>query len=423
MGNSIGNSRHWLVMIGACLIMSAVALGTTCLGFFVKPITTELGYSRGAFTLYVSLITLTSIFALPVFGKQIPKYGIKKLVIVGGIWCSLAFVGLSFAKSLLSFYIAGAFLGVMLFCITSMASIVLVNIWFVAKKGLVLGIVAACSGVSGAIFSMLLPNFIITYGWRNSYLLLAASMFILTVLPALFFITDAPQKVGLMPYGYDATQKIAGQSGGTAQTGVPYNKAIKSPQFYILYLGIALCGIILGVSSHLPANFMGNGLTPTQTGSLMSIMMMSMIVVKILEGVMNDKLGSITTTGIIATLAVVAFIIMPSASFGILSIAMVLYSFEAAFIGIVPPLMTGQIFGQRDYSGIWGIYATAGSVGMTIGTPLWGIIYDVTGSYRLGFYGAAVLAIVVFLLFFLGKKSASNLVFEPVEQKKSLAGL
>jgi MFS family permease len=406
-------SRHVLTLIGACLLMSSVALGTTCLSFFVAPITQQFGFSRAGFTFYVSLITFASMFSLPFIGKQIPKIGIKKLVLIGGIWCSLAFVWLSFSTSLISFYLAGVFMGIMLFCITSMAAVVIVNMWFVAKKGLFMGIVLASSGVSGAILSMILPGFIATNGWQNGYLLLAALMFILTVPVGLFILVDYPQKVGKVPYGYVDNKGAHGAAAATTtKAGVPYGKALKTSSFYALYLMIAVLALIAALSQHLPANFTGNGMKPAEVGSLMSIMMIALIFIKIVLGAINDKAGSIVAIGLVAVISAVAFFLMPSSSYIMLSVAMVLYSFLAASTTVVPPLMCAQMFGQKDYTGIWGIYATAGSVGMTIGTPLWGAVYDMTKSYTVGFYGAMGLLVVAFLLAVYSMTSARKLVHE-----------
>jgi MFS family permease len=48
------------------------------------------------------------------------------------------------------------------------------------------------------------------------------------------------------------------------------------------------------------------------------------------------------------------------------------------------PLVTRQIFGTREYAAIWGLLATCGSVGTIVANPIWGSVYDITGSYTLG---------------------------------------
>ena len=55
------------------------------------------------------------------------------------------------------------------------------------------------------------------------------------------------------------------------------------------------------------------------------------------------------------------------------------------------PLAARRVFGSRDYPAIWALISTAGCIGVIVGYPLWGVIYDLTGTYTLGLIGAAVL--------------------------------
>lgn len=412
MENTKNKARYWLVVLGACLLMVGVSLGTTCLSFFVTPVTEALGYQRGAFTLYVSLITLTSVITMPMLGKMIIQYGVRKIVLIGGIWSAVGFAWLSFSKSLISFYLAGAFMGLIFFGCTTLAAVIIVNMWFLAKKGTVMGIVMACSGIGGAVFGMFLPGFINNYGWENGYMLLAGCILVCTVPVALFLLKNSPQEVGLMPYGYSEVNKAERNVPSGKISGVPYKKALKTNQLYVFYLALVLLSMVLAVLQHLPAHFVANGLSPVQAGSLMSILMMALIFAKILLGIMNDRLGTILTFGIVAAVYLVSLFLLPIASYGILVISMILMSMGNGSMTVLPPLMTAQIFGQKDYAGIWAIFATAGSVGMTIGTPLWGVIFDRTGSYLAGIYGGVAIIVLVFLLIVYCIKSGAKLEHE-----------
>ena len=55
------------------------------------------------------------------------------------------------------------------------------------------------------------------------------------------------------------------------------------------------------------------------------------------------------------------------------------------------PLAARRVFGSREYPAIWALISTAGCGGVIVGYPLWGVIYDLTGTYTLGLIGAAVL--------------------------------
>jgi len=391
------------VALGAFILMFGAGLVTSCFSYFVQPITSELGYERSTFTLYYTLLGIVTMVFMPIISKMAGKVGVKKIVLVGGIWTTLGFVALSRCTSLISFYITGALMGVFAQICTNVMAIITINTWFIARKGSIMGIVGAASGVCGAIAGVVLPSFIATQGWRNGYLLLAAAVFLCTVPVSLFLIKDSPQSVGLQPLGFKETK-----DNQTAEVqGVPYAKAIKSKQFILIYLSFLLIAIVAGVIQHLPAYFTGKGMTPVQAGSIMSIFMLAMIGAKILMGMLNDKLGVSKTATFIFTSFAVACLVMPfMIRFGAVAGDMILMSFGFGSLSVLAPLIANKIFGQKDFAGIWGILATSMALGSAIGAPIWGAFYDNLGSYDMGFYlSTAVLIGVIFIIFYCLKSS------------------
>ena len=61
--------------VAACLIMSAMIAGTVSFGFFMDPVTRDLGFDRSTFSLYFSLITIVGTVTLPVYGKLVARFG------------------------------------------------------------------------------------------------------------------------------------------------------------------------------------------------------------------------------------------------------------------------------------------------------------------------------------------------------------
>jgi MFS family permease len=394
--------RHVKAAVSAFIMMFAAAFVTSCLSYFVVPITTELGYDRSAFTLYYTLIGLVTMVCMPFAGKLAGKLGVRKIVIVGGIWSTIGFFILSRCTSLFSFYGAGVYLGFLGQICTNLMAIITVNAWFIAKRGSIMGIVGASSGACGVIAGFVMPNMIATVGWRNSYLALGAGMFLCTVPVALFLLKDSPQAAGLMPYGYEEKKTDGAAEAPKEAAGVPYKIAIKSLPFILLFVSFLLVSYVAGVLQHLPAYFMGKNLTGVQAGSIMSIFMLAMIFAKIFMGIMNDKLGLKVTTALIVGSFAVSCIIMPLLSgYAALAGIMILMSFGFGSLTVLAPLIAGLVFGQKEFAGIWGILGMSAALGTAIGAPIWGAIYDVTGSYDGGFFSAAVLlAIVIALIFY-----------------------
>lgn len=160
--------------IAACLVMSAMIAGTVSLGFFMDPVTTDLGFDRSTFSLYFSLTTIVGTVTLPVYGRLIARFGTRPFVIFGGVWTGAAMAALSLCHSLPAFYVVGCLIGLGFFGCSYAAVPVIVSEWFVEKNGFVMGLAAACGGIVAMVLSPVFPSFIIANGWEAGYMLLGA---------------------------------------------------------------------------------------------------------------------------------------------------------------------------------------------------------------------------------------------------------
>ncbi|CDX03966.1 Oxalate/formate antiporter transporter [Desulfitobacterium hafniense] len=416
---SKGNSKYWFMVVLATLMGGQSAISATGPGFFLVPIIDEFGYGRAEFSLYLSFMTVATMLTLPLMGRLTDKYGFKKIVILGTVWNVLGYVLLSFCSSLISFYIVGAFLGVTCIAFSTMVGAGLISKWFHKKVGLFTGIVLASTGVFGTIISNILPNLIVDHGWRSGWLLLAAITLGLSLLP-MIFIVNKPEDIGMKPYGYDeneAAKEAAGAAVASANTQAEKPSLMKlffSPKFLLLYVAFVLVTLVAaGFNRHLPAFFTSQGQSPAGVGQLMSIFLITLIFMKALMGALNDKIGITKSLSLLWILYAIAFIIMPmSASFSILAVAMVLMSTGAGSVGVYPPLITRQVFGMKDFATVYAVLYTSTNVGTIAGIPLWGWIFDVTGSYVGGLRVIPVMMIValacVFISMKVGNKPASQ---------------
>lgn len=63
---------------------------------------------------------------------------------------------------------------------------------------------------------------------------------------------------------------------------------------------------------------------------------------------------------------------------------MVLLSIGMGIGSTFVPVISKQLFGAREYASIYSLVAMGMSIGTFAATPLWGLVYDFTGSYNLG---------------------------------------
>jgi len=66
---------------------------------------------------------------------------------------------------------------------------------------------------------------------------------------------------------------------------------------------------------------------------------------------------------------------------------------------VVAPLIVRQVFGERAFNTLIGIGIAAMPLGVAIGSPLWGVLYDMTGGYTVQLIGSIVAALLACVLF------------------------
>jgi len=77
---------------------------------------------------------------------------------------------------------------------------VVVNRWFEARRGLVLGLLTAANATGQLVFLPFLARLVTNHGWRSAVYFVAAIGGVV-FLAVFFWLKDSPSDVGLLPYG------------------------------------------------------------------------------------------------------------------------------------------------------------------------------------------------------------------------------
>lgn len=123
----------------------------------------------------------------------------------------------------------------------------------------------------------------------------------------------------------------------------------------------------------------GQGHGSDQISVMISVMTASSAVGTVMEGVICSKLGIKYTMAGILVMYAVGFLML--ASGGLVYPALVCLAFGAGSIGTLMPIVVRNLFGGREYASIWSVVITCSSVASFLATPVWGMVYDIFGTY------------------------------------------
>ena len=192
----------WVVLIAGTFGMMMTTPGQTLgVSVFLDRIIVDLGVSRSLVSALYTVGTLTGAFALPFVGRFLDRRGPRAVVIVVAALFALAcgYMGLvrNVAMLLVGFVlIRGLGQGSL-----SLVSQHVVNLWFVRRRGLAVGITGLGMAAATALFPTLIEHLIDGVGWRAAYALLGALVAV-TILPAgAAFFRARPEHFGLEPDG------------------------------------------------------------------------------------------------------------------------------------------------------------------------------------------------------------------------------
>ncbi len=389
----------WRMVIMSACITAIQGLASYTFGVFLKPLTAEFNWERGALSGALSVsVLLFGLFAI-LSGRLSDKYGPRILVTVGGLLVGIGFLLMSRISSLWQVYLIwGLFMGIGSgCCFVPIASTI--PRWFTKKRGIAIGITGAGVGLGGIISPLLAQWLISTYDWRQSYLILGLITFIV-VIPLAQFMKHSPQRVGLKPYGEDETIKdehslVTGGIGGSSIT-----QAIKTSRFWVW--GLVLSGFFFSIQAtkvHIVPHAIDIGISPIIAASIVSIIAGCSVIGQLSAGFISDKVGGrlLLVAGLfLATLALVWLLF--AREIWMFYVFAVMLGLAFGGIVVLQIIITSELFGLSSLGMIFGGLTLFITIGEALGVPLAGSIFDITGSYSLAFLISVIISALAIIL-------------------------
>ncbi len=390
----------WVIMIACFIIlMNLMGLVLAVTTVFLKPVSEALGLSRTQFSSYTLVHGILGMVASMFAGPIIKKLGVRKTVLTGTLMVALSLVGYSRSSAMWHFWIFGAICGFGAGFSAAILCSVLLNNWFKAQKGLATSIAFMGTTIGNLVYSRLAGVLLEKCGWRMSYVIFAGIVLVVTSLVGLFLVEEFPKNRGLAPYG---EQEVAGSEALGTVSGVLQKDFLKAPPFYLMALSFLLNGVvIMGVQNHLLAYLSDIGYATAAATNIYTILLVVQMGGKLLLGAMVDRFGvklSMLYIFVTYVLAIVGFLFATSTPMAIMGA--IGLGLAAGVCTIIPPILTGQLVGNRDFAGIFGSLNVFNNLGISLSTICTSLMYDTVG-YRFAWivylFGMFIITACVFL--------------------------
>jgi len=207
------------------------------MGIYLAPVDAELDLGRGPLAVYMTILGVTKALTMSLAGRLLPTMNLRLLVSGGFVVVIAAYGAMSQFTSVTQWYVAGAVMGFGGAFVFLLPTPVMISQWFVRKRGLATGVAMALSGLGAALAATVGASFIESYGWRTTHLLLAAISAVVVLPFTVVVIRYRPQDLGLLPYG---ASEVAEPTEAQSAAGVPDRAAWGSPVFWFAFLAAGL---------------------------------------------------------------------------------------------------------------------------------------------------------------------------------------
>ena len=389
----MNHSYRW-VIVAAGGLLGCVAVGAMfSLPVFLRPMSEETGWSVTGISTAMTIGFLAMAAASMVWGNLSDRFGPRPVVATGSAVIATSLALASRAGSLVEFQLVfGVLVGAGTAAVFA-PMMAAVTGWFDTQRGLAVSLVSAGMGMAPMTMAPLAAWLVTIYDWRTAMLIIAA-IAAAVMIPAALLVRRPPALEGVQ----------TAMAAEEPQADMTVSQALRSPQFITLMLAnFFCCATHSGPIFHTVSYAVTCGIPMIAAVSIYSVEGLAGMFGRIGFGLAGDRFGAqrVLVLGLLAQ------------AFGVLAYAFVseLGGFYAVavlvgfiYAGTMPlyAVIIRENFPLKMMGTIIGGTAMAGSLGMSTGPLLGGLIYDHFASYALMYVGSwgMGLAAMLFLMVF-----------------------
>ena len=383
---------------------------SSTLSVFLKPLTEDLGVSRGLFSLLRSGEILIGAAMAPLVGPMVDRFGGRWLMAGGALLAGLGFVLMSqvgaFWQFLLLRWIFVAAGGVFM---CHMVVSVTVARWFVRKRGRAIAIASMGQGFAKVCIPVVTATLFAWVGWRLTWSIFGLITLALVVVPALIFMRRSPEELGLQPDGMDGPPVPVDASQSTDDKNAAlssdeavwtWREVISSKAFWLICFiyGMANVGIA-GLNLHVFAYVTDIGFSPLVAATVLSIIASTQLGSTMVWGVISERMD-IRHSSLIMFLVQSAGLALVLATGQVVPVYLGFFLYGIGLGGgwVLQELIWATNFGRVSLGMVRGLGILVTHAFGAVGAPFFGFVHDVTGSYQSSFLTFVVALIFAALL-------------------------
>ena len=375
----------WVIVgVGMLGIFASGPAQSHTFSVFIGPIALDLGLTQTEMASAYGLATLAAALCLPAMGWFLDRAGAKRMLAVVALFFGSACAAFGLVSGLFWLAIGFAALRFLGQGSLMLGSSNMVSQWFTRKRGTALGLMTMGFGISMAVHPELSQWLIEWVGWREAWLWIGATTWILVLPPIVILAISKPEDVGLHPDGviHSSTDEDGAESVGP-QMDFTLSEALHAPAFYIVAASLfTLSMLVTSLHFYQVSIFADQGLGPNIATKCFAVSSVTMIVMMPVVGRMLDQAPTerMVAAGLIVLTASLLLASVISGLWTAVLFAVVFGLLNAVSMNYVS-FMWPRYFGRAPLGRIQGVGQTITVIGASLGPLPLAISKDYFGSY------------------------------------------
>ena len=358
----VDSPQGWLV-VGATFLSTFTVFGVAySFAPFFAPMAEEFGGQRSEVALFFAITTFLYFGLGVVTGRISDRIGPRRVLLVGAVAMVLGLLATSRVQNLWTGYLTyGLGVGIGVAC-AYVPMVATVGLWFERRRSAAMGVAVAGIGVGTLVAAPVSEALIERYGWRDTYVVLAAATAVLLGLASIG---------AKRPEGMDSQAEVR-----------PLREVISgSRSFLTLYLAT----LILVLALFIPFVFMGDYMEVEgidgSVGLVLAVIGSSSVIGRLGLGALASRWVPIRLFQGSFLVVAASFLIWLGAGTAYPILILFAAVFGVAYGGFIAlaPAVAADLFGPIGLGGVLGALYTAAGVGGLIGPPLAGELIDASG--------------------------------------------
>lgn len=349
----------WVVVAVTFLSMLVSAGAVGAPGVLLLPLQREFGWDTADISTAMAIRLLLFGLMGPFAAAMINRFGVRRMVLSsltlvgGGLLASLAMREV-WQLILLWGFVVGFGTG-----LTAMVlGATIATRWFVARRGLVIGLLTASSATGQLVFMPLLSMLTEAYGWRTAIALLCG-LIAMAALAMLALMRDRPADLGLSAFGEVGAAAPAVPAGAILSAAMgALREAAGTRAFWVLFATFFICGASTNglIQTHLIPLCVDFSVPEVQAAGLLALMGIFDFVGTVGSGWLSDRYDNRWLLVWYYGLRGLSLLYLPYSDFTLYGLSVFAIFYGLDWIATVPPTvrLTAERFGRERANLVFG---------------------------------------------------------------------